>query len=90
MQHSAAGVSELIVLTDLTRPQTDVAICEYALKTNPDDSRPRYSLARPKAYAGDWKAIVDDLHSVWQQHPEFVEASALYGRALLKPAVRIR
>ncbi len=72
------------MLTDLTRPQTDKAICEYALKFNPDDSRPKYSLARLLAYEGKWDEIVDDLKEVCDQHPDFVEAWAYYGRALVE------
>ncbi|WP_186776241.1 FG-GAP-like repeat-containing protein [Rubripirellula reticaptiva] len=84
VQHQMAGVNELIMLTDLTRPQTDKAICEYALKHYPADSRPKYSLARSRAYEGKWADIVADLNEVCEQYPDFIEAWAYYGRALVE------
>ncbi|WP_146413837.1 CRTAC1 family protein [Crateriforma conspicua] len=84
IQRGVGAMGELIVLTDITRPQSDRAICEFALQQNPGDLRPRYSLVRHDVYEGRWAQSLDDLRSVWQQHPEFPEASAYYGRALIE------
>ncbi len=84
VQHQHAGINELIVLTDLTRPQTDTSICEFALKHRPDDLRPNYALARATAYQGDWAKAKKLLEPVCRQQPEFIEASAYLGRALVE------
>ncbi len=84
VQHQQAGVNELIMLTDLTRPQTDEAICNYALKIDPTDTRPQYALARSLAYHRDWAGARRLLEPVCQRHPEFVEAWAYYGRAIVE------
>lgn len=84
VQHQKAGVNELIMLTDLTRPQSDKAMCEYALKNYPSDSRPKYTLARALAYDGKWADTVEDLREVCEQYPNFIEAWAYYGRALVE------
>ena len=34
IQHKQAGVNELVVISDLSRPQADESICNYALKSN--------------------------------------------------------
>ncbi|WP_161604367.1 CRTAC1 family protein [Roseiconus nitratireducens] len=84
VQHGQAGVDELVVLTDLSRPQTDPEICNYALKHAPQDPRPLYSLARKAAYEDKWTDALDGLRKVWEFDPKFVEASAFYGRALVQ------
>ena len=83
-QRGEAGVNELVVLSDLTRPQADQAICSFALKATPKDLRPRYGLARQKCYENRWSEVVDELHAVWEHSPDYPEASALYGRALVE------
>ncbi|MCO8124651.1 FG-GAP-like repeat-containing protein [Stieleria sp. TO1_6] len=84
IQRGQAGAKELIILTDLTRPQTDVAICEFALAENPSDLRPLYALARVAAYEGRWDEAINDLRRVWKSHPDFLESSAYYGRAIVE------
>lgn len=84
VQHGVAGVGELVILTDLSRPQTDESICRFALEKNPDDQRPLYALARRPAYDGQWDVAIEDLTRVWKAHPGFAEASAYYGRALVE------
>src|SRR6056297_717315 len=84
VERGSAGMSELIMLSDLERPQTDAAICEDALRRNPDDLRPRYPQTRDAAYKQDWPRVIGQLQAVVSQHPDFLPAQILYGRALLE------
>jgi tetratricopeptide (TPR) repeat protein len=72
------------MLADLNVPQTDQAICEYALKHNPDDLRPRFPLELEKTYEGDFAKAASELSQVTEKHPEFAVAWAHYGRALVE------
>jgi len=82
VQRGNGGLNLLIVLSDLSRPQTVESTCKYALKTYPADLRPNYSLARLPAYHSEWKKVAELLAPVVQQHPDFLPGQALYGRAL--------
>lgn len=82
VQRGHGGLNLLIVLSDLSRPQTVESTCKYALKTYPADLRPQYSLARLPAYHSEWKKVAELLAPVVKQHPDFVPGQALYGRAL--------
>lgn len=82
VQRGNGGLNLLIVLSDLSRPQTVESTCNYALKTYPADLRPNYSLARLPAYHSEWKKVLELLAPVVKQHPDFVPGQALYGRAL--------
>ncbi|MDM4017814.1 FG-GAP-like repeat-containing protein [Roseiconus lacunae] len=84
VQHNQAGVDELLILSDLSRPQTDEEMCNYVLSQNPGDQRPRYALVRPVCYDNRWADAIDSLRQVWSTHPEFAEASAYYGRAIVE------
>ncbi|MGI9445026.1 MAG: FG-GAP-like repeat-containing protein [Rubripirellula sp.] len=84
VQRGNGGLNLLIVLSDLSRPQTVESTCNYALKTYPADLRPNYSLARLPAYHSEWKEAAELLTPVVEQHPEFVPGQALYGRALFE------
>ncbi|MAI33444.1 MAG: hypothetical protein CBE00_07420 [Planctomycetaceae bacterium TMED240] len=84
VQRGHGGLNLLIVLSDLSRPQTVESTCKYALKTYPADQRPNYSLARLPAYHSEWKKVASLLAPVVKQHPDFVPAQALYGRALFE------
>ncbi|MCC9604129.1 FG-GAP-like repeat-containing protein [Stieleria sp. JC731] len=88
VQRNQAGVDELLILSDLSRPQTDDAICNYAIEHHPDDQRPRYALARKACYDNRWSEVVGDLQAVWEQHPEFAPASAYYARALIESSIK--
>ncbi|WP_345683524.1 FG-GAP-like repeat-containing protein [Novipirellula caenicola] len=79
-----AGVNELIMLSDLARPQNDAAMSEYSLKHFPDDLRPQFSLSRADAYREDWPKVRERLAPVVAKYPEFVIAQASYGRALVE------
>ncbi len=83
-QHGNVGL--LVILSDLSRPQTVKSTCEYALEQSPSDLRPQYSLARIPAYHGQWKEVLEDLRQVVAVHPSFAEAVALFGRALVENA----
>jgi len=82
VQRGNGGLNLLIVLSDLSRPQTVESTCNYALKTYPADLRPNYSLARLPAYHSEWKKVAELLSPVVKKHPDFVPGQALYGRAL--------
>ena len=77
-----AGVNELIMLSDLARPQNDVAISEYSLKHSPADLRPQFSLSIADAYKDDWSKVRERLRPVVAKYPEFTIAHAYYGRAI--------
>ena len=82
IQRGHGGLNLLIVLSDLSRPQTVESTCKYALKTYPDDIRPNYSLARLPAYHSEWGKVAELLEPVVKRYPDFVPAQALYARAL--------
>ena len=82
VQRGNGGLNLLIVLSDLSRPQTVESTCKYALKTYPADLRPNYSLARLPAYHSEWKKVAVLLSPVVKKHPDFVPGQAMYGRAL--------
>ncbi|WP_158222592.1 FG-GAP-like repeat-containing protein [Rhodopirellula sp. MGV] len=86
VQRNQAGVEELIILSELSRPQTDEAICNYALEHHPDDRRPAYAVARQACYDNRWAEAIGTLREVWERHPEFPEGSAYYGRAIVETA----
>ncbi len=79
-----AQANELGVLVDLSRPQADEATIDYSLKSNPNDPRPRYGLATTSAYRGDWLEAAKHLKPIYQARPDFLEATALYGRAVIE------
>jgi len=82
VQRGHGGLNLLIVLSDLSRPQTVESTCKYALKTYGDDLRPNYSLARLPAYHSEWNKVEELLKPVVKRHPDFAPGQALYGRAL--------
>lgn len=82
VRHGQADVGVLIMLSDLNRPQTDEATCNYALKAFGGDLRPQFSLARLKAYHSDWEGVFKQLSPVVKHHPGFNVAQAYYGRSL--------
>ncbi|WP_372715931.1 FG-GAP-like repeat-containing protein [Novipirellula sp.] len=79
-----AGVSELIMLSDLARPQNNVAMSEYSLKHYPADLRPQFSLSIADAYKDDWSKVRERLRPVVAKYPEFTIAHAYYGRAIVE------
>jgi Flp pilus assembly protein TadD len=78
------GMNELTMLSDITRPQTDSAISDYAMKRSPEDPRPLYALARDDAYKGKWEAAAEKLKRVIDKHPDFIQAQAYYSRAIVE------
>ncbi len=78
------GLNELVILSDLTRPQNDGAIAEYAAKHAPEDLRSQFPTARAEAYKGNWKSVVETLKPIVEKYPDFVPALAYYGRGLVE------
>jgi tetratricopeptide (TPR) repeat protein len=76
--------NELRMLIDLSRPQVDQSICDYALKHKPEDLRPHYSLARNAAYKRNWREVATLLAPVVAKYPDFNVAQSLYLRALVE------
>lgn len=81
-RHAGQGI--LLMLSDLTRPQTTEATCRSALERNPDDLRPLFSLALPDVLNSKWQKVADALKPVVEKHGDFLPATALYGRALVE------
>jgi Flp pilus assembly protein TadD len=79
-----AGLNELLMVSDLTRPQSDEKIVQYALKHAPDDLRIQFTKVREDAYRGRWQIVVESLTPVVQQYPDFTTAVAFYGRGLVE------
>ncbi len=84
VQRKHGSQSILLILSDLTRPQTFDATCRSALLRNPDDLRPVFSLAQSDVTESNWKEVEQALAPVVKQHPDFLPAIALYGRALVE------
>ncbi|MBB3208869.1 tetratricopeptide (TPR) repeat protein [Rhodopirellula rubra] len=84
VQRGFGGPQELVILSDLTRPQTDEKTCEYALENYPEDQRPRYSLAVKAAHSGKWDEVAGHCQRLLETHPTFVPGIALYGRVIVE------
>lgn len=84
VMHGHGTVSELRMLIDLNRPQVDPKLSEFAIEHQPQDSRPRFSIARRAAFLRDWELASTNLKEVVKSHPEFNLASALYLRTLVE------
>jgi tetratricopeptide (TPR) repeat protein len=84
VQRGHGDVNLLIILSDLSRPQTVESTCRYALEQEPGDLRPWYSLARLPAYHGQWSEAAQQLKPVIERHPDFVSAHAHYARAIVE------
>jgi tetratricopeptide (TPR) repeat protein len=84
VQRKHGSQSMLLQLCDLTTPQTHAETCRSALVVNPNDLRPGYSLAALDLGESNWKGIEQALWPVIQQHPDFLPALALYGRAIVE------
>ena len=84
VQRRHGSQSILFNLSDMSRPQTFDATCQSALLRNPDDLRPVFSLAQSDLAESNWKEVEKALAPVVKQHPDFLPAVALYGRALVE------
>ena len=84
VQHKHGSQAILLILADLTRPQTHDETCRSALRRNPEDLRPAFSLAQHDVEQSDWQEVEQALAPVVRRHPDFLPAVALYGRALVE------
>ncbi len=84
VQRKHGSQSILLQLSDLTFPQSHNATCQSALRRNPDDLRPAFSLALLDAHESNWKEVERALKPVVDRHPGFLPAVALYGRTLVE------
>ncbi|KLU01495.1 hypothetical protein RISK_006651 [Rhodopirellula islandica] len=84
IQRGQAGISELVIVSDSSRPQADDKMCEQALKLNPSDLRPQYAMTRFDAYNHRWAKVLEQLKPVVKQHPEFTPAWAFLTRAAVE------
>lgn len=76
VQRGRSGVGELVILTDLARPQTDIAMCEDALRRNPLDQRPNYALGLVDLHDQKWTEAKKKFTAAIATHPDFVPAWA--------------
>jgi len=79
-----AGLNELVMLSDLSRPQYDEAMMDFARTHAPEDIRVDFSAACDDAYFGRWEKVAEALRPVVQQYPDWTTASAYYGRAIVE------
>ncbi|WP_419195052.1 FG-GAP-like repeat-containing protein [Novipirellula herctigrandis] len=84
VQRGYNGSAELVVLSDLTRTQTDKQMCTTVLRRCPDDVRPLFSLACIDAYHGRWDEVRQKTKTVIDAYPDHLQANAYYGRALVE------
>lgn len=83
-QRGQCDAESLQVLADPQRVQPDEDVCRWALEQSPDDLRAEYGLALLDVKNLDWKTAAKRLERVVDQHPEFIPAYVLYGRALIE------
>lgn len=83
-QRGQCDAETLQVLADPQRVQPDEDICRWALKQCPEDQRAQYGLALLDAKELNWPAAAKRLEPVVRQHPDFIPAYVLYGRALIE------
>jgi tetratricopeptide (TPR) repeat protein len=84
VQRKHGSRSILLQLSDLTSPQTHEETCRSALRRNPEDLRPVFSLAQHDVAESNWKEVEKALAPVVKRHPDFLPALALYGRSLVE------
>ncbi|MEL6895881.1 MAG: tetratricopeptide repeat protein, partial [Planctomycetota bacterium] len=84
VQHRAGGVNELVVLTDVSRPQTQAQMANDALTRSPSDLRPLYAQARPLMYEAKYAQAADLLKRVVASHPDFSIARSNLIRCLVE------
>lgn len=82
--HQEIALDGLIVLSDRTRPHSQVEVCQLALRNHPEDLRPLQGIGRRSAYVREWKAVRQTLRPVVQQHPDYLPAQLTLGRALVE------
>ncbi|MGB7325264.1 MAG: FG-GAP-like repeat-containing protein [Rubripirellula sp.] len=87
-QHNHGEDEGLAVLAQPAQVEPDPELCRKLLDRNATDLRPHYGLAKMDAMNQRWDAVVDRLRPVVKKHPNFLEASALYGRALAEVGQR--
>ena len=74
----------LQVLADPQRVQADAELCNKMLQRYPEDQRLQYAIARIDASELRWQEVAEKLEIVLDQHPNFLAAHCLYGRALVE------
>lgn len=84
IQRGQAGISELVIASDSSRPQADEQMCKQALKLNPSDLRPQYAMTRLDAYNHRWSEVLEKLKPVVKRHPDFIPAWAFLTRAAVE------
>lgn len=74
----------LVVLSDRTRPHSQLDVCKLALTSRPEDLRPLQGIARRSAYVREWEAVRQGLRPVVNRHPGYLPAQLTLGRALVE------
>jgi tetratricopeptide (TPR) repeat protein len=75
---------QMVSLLDRGWPTLSIETCEAAMKTFPEDLRPRMGHLTKEALTQNWDVVAKDAVPVIEQHPKFAAANVLYGRALLE------
>ncbi len=83
-QRGKADPEILQVLADPQRVQADDQLCNKLLEGYPQDQRLQYAIARIDASELKWQKVFDNLSQVTEQHPTFLPAHALLGRAMIE------
>ncbi len=83
-QHGKTDPDILQVLADPQRVQADDELCNKMLQRYPEDQRLQYAIARIDASELRWEQVRKKLEVVLDQHPDFLPAHCLYGRALVE------
>lgn len=83
-QQGHSDLESLTFLADSGRSEPDLDMCRSMRAKNPDDLRPLYPLAKSLAMNQQWDEAATMLAPLVQARPDFVEASALYGRTLVE------
>ena len=81
--HNQGHEEGLVLLAHPSRLEPDPDVCRSVLSDCPEDRRAEYGLARMDAIGGRWESVARRLEKVIEQHPEFVPAIVLYGRAIV-------
>ncbi len=84
VQRGQSEPETLLMLADAERVEPDDETCEQFLSLAHGDLRPGYGLAKLDAIQENWDSAAVRLRRILAEHPDFVPAHVLMGRAMLK------
>lgn len=83
-QHNKGDVPALLLMVNPGRLEPDIEFCNRLMASSADDIRPRYAQAKLEALHLNWQNVRELLQPVIKQHPTFLPALVLFGRALVE------